>query len=120
MPDPVFIRPAVVQSFIDRGYISYRSGDYSLFWFGAVHTFNQGGRHCMESFWQNLLRGNLPIPQERVIRAWVGESTHISYLLKRTTLWKRVVVGDGKGNYWLHIPEEVLLELSGDGTFHAA
>lgn len=111
MMKPSFISPEVVQKLIEGNYISYQNGDYSLMWLGLVHTMNEGARHCFQILWKNFLRGNLPMEQARLLASWHGTSPQIADLLKRQSLWKTVIVGDGRGNFWLHVPEELLIRL---------
>jgi hypothetical protein len=55
--------------------------------------------------------GTFPIPQSHVIAAWTSHSTHLSYVFRRHPAWRRIFAGDGKGNYWLALPNEVLERL---------
>jgi len=111
---PVFVSRHVARQLIEAGLIVYEDGGGSLYWFHEVHTFADGARHCFDILWKNFLRGNLPLPQGRLLASWRGTSAHASDLLKRCSLWKRVIVGDGKGNVWLHVPERYIDSASKD------
>ncbi len=108
MPKPVLVTPEMITKLIAGGYLSYQVGDYSVLWLGQIHTFSEGAHHCFEILWKNFTRGNLPMPQGRLLTSWPGKCSQASDLLKRQSIWKTVVVGDGKGNLWLHIPKSIL------------
>ncbi len=77
------------------------------YWFGLVLTFSAKQAACWKVLWDNLFRGNLPIPNERILSACDGETTHIYHHFKRHDAWtKEIIVGDGKGNFWLRLPSE--------------
>lgn len=77
-------------------------------WFGRVLTFSDAQLACWQMLWQNFFRGNLPMPQGRVLAAWHGESCQVSDIFKRHPAWRTIIVGDRKGHLWLHIPPEFL------------
>lgn len=110
MPRPVFVSRRLAQRLIDEGDISFDPINGTATWFGSIYVFSSGQSFCFERLWENLLfRGNLPLTQGRVLSAWRGSSTHLSDIFKRHSTWKTVIVGDGKGRVWLHIPEELLV-----------
>jgi len=83
--------------------------NFRAVWFGQILTFSDAQRKCFRVLWENFLNGNLPIPHEKIINAWEGESRHISYLFKRHPAWtEKVIVSDGRGLYWLRVPMDDL------------
>jgi hypothetical protein len=106
MPSPRYANREFVEKLFENSVIHYEPGGDYVVWFGRAVRLNEGERHCMEPLLKNLRRGNLPISQERVLCSWPGKSNTVSDLCKRSALWKTAIVGDGRGNYWLFIPDE--------------
>ncbi len=100
----------VPEGLLAQGRIQYDFKIRQLIWLDECIMFSKARNVCVAVFWDNLFRGNLPIPQERILGEWDGESTYLSYLFKRDSAWGRIIVGDGKGNFWLHVPEEIIRE----------
>jgi hypothetical protein len=95
-----------------EGLVENDTENQRALWFGQILTFTDGQSLCWQVLWQNFLRGNLPLPQGRVISAWHGESSQVSDLFKRSPAWKTVIVGDGRGYLWLHVPQKYFSEQS--------
>jgi hypothetical protein len=109
---PFPLRKEQIRYLLEKEFLLNDFENYRAVWFGTVLSFSDANRKCWQVLWANFLRGNLPIPHERIISAWEGSSTHISYLLKRHDVWtKKIIVGDGRGNYWLQVPPEILRRL---------
>ena len=108
MPTAQFISPELATSFLQRGLISFNADHQCALWFFEVLTFSDGQLCCFQHLWNNFFKGNLPMPQGRTLLAWRGDSSQASDLLKRHPAWKRIIVGDGKGHLWLHVPAEYL------------
>ena len=113
MPTPRLVTPELIKSLIDNRLVYYVDGEYYAFWFGVMLRFSEGQRHCWQILWRNFLRGNMPIPQARVLSTWSGESAQVSDLLKRHVAWKTIIVSDGQGHLWLEVPEQYFDETMG-------
>ena len=112
MPTPRFVRPELIRKLIEARHVYYIEGEYYAFWFGVMLRFSEGQRHCWQILWSNFLRGNMPIPQARVLSTWSGESVQVSDLLKRHVAWKTIIVSDGQGHLWLDIPGQYFDEMT--------
>jgi hypothetical protein len=106
---PYHLRPEYISYLLEKRLVLYdRDNDHAL-WFDTVLTFVGSQKSCFQVMWDNFLRGNLPLPNERIMSAWCGSSTHLSYIFKRHEVWKKdIVVGDGRGNFWLNVPQDVI------------
>lgn len=108
---PRLVNPEVVKALVNQGEIYFDPENGSAKWFDSFFTFSPGQTICFGPLWRNLLRGNGPIPQERVLLGWHGDSTNVSDLFKRHAIWRTVIVGDGRGRLWLNVPEEHCLSI---------
>lgn len=96
------------------GFIYYCRESYHAYLFGVPMTFSPAQRACFDVLWDNLFRGNLPIANERIIRDCGGSTSHIFHHFKRHVAWReKMIVGDGRGNFWIRIPPDALLALDG-------
>lgn len=102
---PVFLNRAVVDYLLSKSIVVFEPQEYRAIWCGLILTFSSGRLTCFQALWDNFLKGNLPINQKLVLRRlnWPGD-TNFSNIFKGHPEWKRVIVGDGKGNFWLHVP----------------
>lgn len=107
-PKPVFLPPAVVAHLLENKFVINDPANYRAVWFGEVLTFNESQRACWVPIFDNFLAGNLPLPHQVIIDAWNGDSAHLSYLFKLHPAWRRIIVGNGRGMYWLAVPERFL------------
>jgi len=102
-PNPIPRR--VAERLAQLGLVSFSWDNRNAFWFGLVLTFSPSQRACFKVLWDNLFKGNLPVPNERILCGVRGETTHIYHYFKRHDAWRcRVIVGDGRGNFWLRLP----------------
>lgn len=106
-PLPPPLPPNFIRSLLDRGLVRYETEKDRAVWFGKVFTFSAGRNCCFRVLWDNFLNGNLPIHQTRILADWPGV-TNLSNIWKRHPAWRQVIVGDGNGNFWLDVPEEML------------
>ena len=99
---------SLAQRLIEIEAISFSWENRNGFWFGLPLTFNSSQRTAFKVLWDNFCRGNnLPIPNERIMSGVIGETTHIYHLFKRhDARIFGVFVGDGKGYFWLRLPEK--------------
>lgn len=105
---PAPIARSLAQRLVEHEIILFSWENRNALWFGLVLTFSPSQLACFKVLWENFLRGNLPIPNERVLCGLRGDTTHIYHLFKRHDAWKRVIVGDGRGNFWLQLPGHTL------------
>lgn len=111
---PYPLRPEHIAYLLDNKLVAFDRENQNGLWLGVVLTFNGSQTPCFAVLFENFRKGNLPIPNQRVMSASRGSSTHISDIFKRTDAWKKdVIVGDGRGNFWLNIPLEVIRHLDG-------
>jgi hypothetical protein len=103
-----FLHPKCVSELLESHAAFNEPENDRAYWFGTILSFNGSQKLLWQVLWNNFVRGNLPIPQQRVLSVWHGDSAHVSDLFKRHPAWKNVIVGDGRGNLWLRIPDEVL------------
>jgi len=101
---PAPIARSLAQRLVEHEIIFFSWENRNALWFGLVLTFSLSQLACFKVLWENFLRGNLPIPNERILCGLRGDTTHIYHLFKRHPAWKRVIVGDGRGNFWLQLP----------------
>ena len=109
---PSFIPPKIVAKLQELGLVVNNAEHGSVRWFDHVFTVRGAQQVCWQALFQNFTRGNLPIPQGRVLSEWHGSSTTAADILKRHPAWKSVIVGDGRGHLWLHVPEDSLERLA--------
>jgi hypothetical protein len=103
-PEPV--HRAFAAHLVELELVSFSWEDRHALWFGLVLTFSSGQLSCFKVLWNNFLRGNLPIPNERILCGLRGNTTHVYHLFKRHAAWKQVIAGDGRGNFWLRFPSQ--------------
>lgn len=108
---PVLLRRNLIKYLLDNRIVIYEREEHRAVWFGRIMTFSDGQLACWQVLWDNFMRGNLPLPQGRVLLAWTGASTSVADLFKRHAAWKTIIVGDGRGNLWLAVPDEVFDEI---------
>ena len=111
---PMFIRPECVSRLLSSGLVQYDHEYFRAVWLDWIFTFSDGQNLCWNNLWQNFLRGNLPLPQQSALKGWPGNSSYMADIFKRHPAWKTVIVSDGKGNFWLHLPEEILFSVGYD------
>lgn len=105
---PVPVSRNLAKQLIEDDVVFSDPENYRALWFGMVLTFSEAQLVCWQVLWDNFLRGNLPLPQGRMLAAWHGESCQVSDIFKRHKAWRTVIVGDRKGNLWLHVPSGYL------------
>jgi hypothetical protein len=109
---PLPVSRSLARRLVESEVISFSWENRNALWFGVVLTFSPAQVCCFKVLWDNFLRGNLPIPNERILSGVRGETTHIYHYFKRHDAWlRKVIVGDGRGNFWLRIPSQWETEL---------
>lgn len=108
---PVFVPKVIIERLVREGLVLSDPEFSRAYWFGVILTFSDEQLACWNVLWNNFLRGNLPIPHQRIISAASGNTTHITHHFKRhPARLQNVIVGDGRGYYWLHVPKQYLEE----------
>lgn len=106
-PPSAAIPRAIARKLAEEDIVRFSWENQNALWFGIVLTFSPSQLACFKVLWENFLNGNLPVPNQRVLCGLHGNTTHIYHLFKRHVAWKRVIVGDGRGNFWLRIPDSL-------------
>ena len=108
---PCLVRRELATRLINDGLVINDPDNHRAVWFGSVLTFSGAQMVCWEVLWHNFTRGNLPIPQGRVLAAWRGSSNQVADVFKRHPAWRTVIVGNGRGYLWLQVPSGYLQEI---------
>ena len=104
----VYVPQSLAKRLLEDELIRFSWEHRHALWFGIPMTFSDGQRACWKVLWDNFFRGNLPVPNERLFSGYYGKTTHIYHLFKRHDAWlKEIIVGDGRGGFWLRVPPEL-------------
>ena len=103
---PKFLRPCLVKQFVAQGLIAYTPASGYAFLFGETFRLSFRQDQCFEALWENLFRGNLPMRQSAILAYTEdAKSKHLADIFKRNPAWRKWIRGDGKGGYWLSVPD---------------
>ena len=114
------VAPAFAAQLVEQNLVGYYPQQSCAMWFGEFLSFSPACQRCWEVLWTNFLRGNLPIKQDTVKGGYSWTLRHIADIFKRHRAWKRIIVGDGKGRYWLLVPDEFMPPARPDPGFGPA
>jgi hypothetical protein len=112
MDYPTPIRREIINRLLAEELIINDPENRRTFWLGKTLMWSEGQCPRWQVLFNNFLKGNLPLPQERILSAWEGESLYLSDIFKRHYAWRNIIVGDGRGNFWLRIPPDIDLDLT--------
>jgi hypothetical protein len=118
--EPSPIPRSVASRLLESEVVAFSWEHRTALWFGRVFTFSDAQVACWKVLWENFFKGNLPIPNEQILRGVRGDTTHIYHHFKRHDAWKKsIIVGNGRGNFWLRIPpEETTFAINGQPQHH--
>jgi hypothetical protein len=100
---------SLARKLVDLELVTFSPENHHALWFDDVLTLSIAQCACFQVLWNNFLfYGNLPIPGGRVLNGYVGgNSSHLADLFKRNPAWKEIIVGNGKGQFWLRLPDDL-------------
>lgn len=107
-PKPVHLTPTFVAHLIEKRLVGYYPENNSAEWFGEIVGFSPACERCWRILWENFIQGNLPLHHSRIMRGHSTHMRHLADIFKRHSAWKRIIVGNGRGMYWLNVPEQFL------------
>lgn len=106
---PQHCSKSLAHKLVELELVAFSPADHHLLWFGMVLSLSVAQCACFQVLWDNFLRGNLPVPGGRILNGYPrGSTSHLSHLFKRSDAWtEKVIVGDGRGNFWLRLPDDL-------------
>lgn len=106
-PEPVRIPKEIIEELLREEYIRYEPEKRRFEFFGVTDILPETQIPRFDVLWANFLDGNLPIPQNCVLRVTEHRTAGLRDVFKWRKLLK-VLIFDGRGNVYFRLPEEIL------------